>query len=427
MAGAINNPTETFLHYLNHGGHGPDGAPAPTSPALDSAGIDPSELTDARRIEILLELFAELVESCRRADLHKGRPLADAIERFSVAFAPELTDLANAFLAETRGDYRDAESCLSTCLRKKHREPDITRPIALVERATQRMRLGLLDAALNDLQEADEYGPTLMSLHGVAIEALVHWWRGDQVQALDALEQGPRYLIQGVDFGVGWFALAAELVKNGQIFRERLGDRSDCLAREFWEARSEQVTCAYVGTLGPHMVRHELALGHDPEAILAELDTGAGSDTATGQAYAWCTALAAGDSQHLAEIADEHRDQGAILAAIVAYHDAASCADSDDQRERLLRRGRFLYDRLSRAVKASAPTDLPAAVARELTEAEQNVVSAVAGGLSNREAAEMLHCSVRTIESHLTSAYKKLGIKRRTQLAVLIAQAKANS
>ena len=52
------------------------------------------------------------------------------------------------------------------------------------------------------------------------------------------------------------------------------------------------------------------------------------------------------------------------------------------------------------------------------------MVAAVAQGLSNREAAELLNCSVRTIESHLTSTYRKLGIKRRTQLPVLIAQAK---
>ena len=40
-----------------------------------------------------------------------------------------------------------------------------------------------------------------------------------------------------------------------------------------------------------------------------------------------------------------------------------------------------------------------------------------AGGLTNREIAQSLFLSLRTVESHLTSAYRKLGIDSRTEIS----------
>lgn len=54
-----------------------------------------------------------------------------------------------------------------------------------------------------------------------------------------------------------------------------------------------------------------------------------------------------------------------------------------------------------------------------LTEAERRVAIAVSAGLSNREVAETLFLSVRTVESHLASIFRKLGVRNRTELALL--------
>ena len=56
-----------------------------------------------------------------------------------------------------------------------------------------------------------------------------------------------------------------------------------------------------------------------------------------------------------------------------------------------------------------------------LTPAELRVAQLVAGGATNREAADLLFVSTRTVELHLTSVYQKLGIRSRTQLAVRMA------
>jgi len=56
------------------------------------------------------------------------------------------------------------------------------------------------------------------------------------------------------------------------------------------------------------------------------------------------------------------------------------------------------------------------AVLDGLTRRESEVVRAVAGGLSNPEAATALRLSRKTVETHLSSAYRKLGVSSRTQL-----------
>jgi DNA-binding CsgD family transcriptional regulator len=57
----------------------------------------------------------------------------------------------------------------------------------------------------------------------------------------------------------------------------------------------------------------------------------------------------------------------------------------------------------------------------ELTPQELRVALAVAGGATNREVAAELFLSPKTIEFHLGSVYRKLGIHSRTELAALVA------
>jgi DNA-binding CsgD family transcriptional regulator len=58
-----------------------------------------------------------------------------------------------------------------------------------------------------------------------------------------------------------------------------------------------------------------------------------------------------------------------------------------------------------------------------LTQQEAAVVDLVAAGLSNRELAEHLFLSVKTVEGHLTAIYDKLGVRSRTQLLAALASA----
>ena len=53
----------------------------------------------------------------------------------------------------------------------------------------------------------------------------------------------------------------------------------------------------------------------------------------------------------------------------------------------------------------------------ELSETEQRVAGLVSQGMTNKEAAERLFMSVKTVESNLRRIYRKLGVRSRTELA----------
>lgn len=54
----------------------------------------------------------------------------------------------------------------------------------------------------------------------------------------------------------------------------------------------------------------------------------------------------------------------------------------------------------------------------KLSEREREVLKGVARGMSNKEIADELSLSVRTVETHLTSIFNKLGVSSRTEAVV---------
>ena len=59
----------------------------------------------------------------------------------------------------------------------------------------------------------------------------------------------------------------------------------------------------------------------------------------------------------------------------------------------------------------------------QLTDRELQVLELVADGRRNREIAEILRVSIKTVEFHLSNIYTKLGIRSRAELR---ARARAN-
>src|SRR5215813_1719318 len=62
-----------------------------------------------------------------------------------------------------------------------------------------------------------------------------------------------------------------------------------------------------------------------------------------------------------------------------------------------------------------------------VTEREAEVLSAVADRLRNREIADRLHVSVRTVESHVAALLRKLGVTDRAELAEVGAHARTTT
>ncbi|MEU4250004.1 AAA family ATPase [Amycolatopsis sp. NPDC026612] len=74
--------------------------------------------------------------------------------------------------------------------------------------------------------------------------------------------------------------------------------------------------------------------------------------------------------------------------------------------------------RIGAALQDATPAASPA-----FTPAEQQVAELATAGLTNRQIAERLYLSEKTVEAHLSRAYRKLGVRSRTQLAVQLAGA----
>jgi DNA-binding NarL/FixJ family response regulator len=71
---------------------------------------------------------------------------------------------------------------------------------------------------------------------------------------------------------------------------------------------------------------------------------------------------------------------------------------------------------VSRALRALAAIHEPQRALEALEEAERQVASLAADGLSNREIAEQLVVTVKTVEWHLKHSYRKLGVRSRQAL-----------
>ena len=95
----------------------------------------------------------------------------------------------------------------------------------------------------------------------------------------------------------------------------------------------------------------------------------------------------------------------------------AGCARSaplDADRARALREQGVEVDRVWRGGRRG--------YGRELSPRELEVARMVAQGLTNRQVAEALFLSPRTVERHLGAAMRKLGITGRSTLARLVAE-----
>jgi DNA-binding NarL/FixJ family response regulator len=137
-------------------------------------------------------------------------------------------------------------------------------------------------------------------------------------------------------------------------------------------------------------------------------------------AAAHAAALAADDGAALHAASVQLETMGALLLAADAAAQAAAEYTRHDQRGSAQAAAARAH-RLAQACEGARTPALAALAAPlPLTRREREIVTLAAGGLSNRQIADRLVVSVRTIEGHLYRACTKLGTSDRTELAALI-------
>ncbi len=76
---------------------------------------------------------------------------------------------------------------------------------------------------------------------------------------------------------------------------------------------------------------------------------------------------------------------------------------------------------LARTVANGTGANSVAAPKYDLTPREREIFALVAGGCSNKDAAQQLKLSVETIKHHITSIFDKIGVSSRLELALFAA------
>jgi DNA-binding CsgD family transcriptional regulator len=116
----------------------------------------------------------------------------------------------------------------------------------------------------------------------------------------------------------------------------------------------------------------------------------------------------------------------------LAYGEFLRAADRREEARELLREALAGFERVDalpfaerarRELRAAGAVTRSAAEAdaADLTAHELRVAQLVAQGLTNRETAAALFVSAKTVEHHLRNVFRKLGIRRRAELARLMA------
>ena len=303
-------------------------------------------------------------------------------------------------------------------------------PYPLAARAHGNLSLGRYHRALADAEEAvalaEQTGQDPALVIALGMLAAVHGWHGDETAAVEAAE---RAIALGERRNVPLPAIYA---------RQALGllalatDRVDEAVERLEAVRDEALPGNVVWA--PHLIDAYLRAGRrDDAAALVEHY----ARTIEGHRIAPAIlerlrGMTAQDETRFRAALDLHGPAPFELARTqLAYGEFLRAADRREEAREPLRAALEGFERIDalpfaerarRELRAAgAVTRAAATDGAELTAHELRVAQLVAQGLTNREAAAALFVSAKTVEHHLRSVFRKLGIKRRAELARLMA------
>ncbi|MEU8890835.1 AAA family ATPase [Streptomyces sp. NPDC048442] len=320
------------------------------------------------------------------------------VDRGLVGQGPALLHPTHHALHNTRIDIVAARGSYARVLAVSR-----TRPAALRRRGPANIDAHALVALVETgrAQEAERFAESF-DLRGAAdswelnrflyARGLFRASRGDPAGALhDFLECGRRQATRAVISPVvtPWRTAAAEC-------RLRLGERRHAVA-----LAEEELRLAGVWRTPRTMGRALRVLGLAVGGVRGRELLGEAVDVLRGSPAA-------------AELVEALLARGRALLA-----DGEPTQGRELLREAAARAGRLGAVRLRHsAEQALASTGFhPATRSGALTAGEARVARLAADGRTNREIAERVQVALRTVETHLTHTYRKLGIRRRTELA----------
>lgn len=238
---------------------------------------------------------------------------------------------------------------------------------------------------------------TALAMHGRVTDAAAI------LDEIDALERPFRSLSYERSIGRAWVA-AGQGVVSEAVGILGLAAKTAAANGQF----AAEVMCLQVAT---QFGTHEHA---DRLTELAGLTEG----PRCGLAARFAAALRDEEAHELASISEGFEAMGDLAAAVDAAAHAAICHRSRGRRGSALNCS-VRAEALAEHTGVITPTLEQAAEPLPLTERECEVVALIAAELLNKEIAERLHLSARTVEGHVYRAMHKTGTSSRDELAEL--------
>jgi DNA-binding CsgD family transcriptional regulator len=239
------------------------------------------------------------------------------------------------------------------------------------------------------------------------------------------------YVEHGPQVGVDFAWLGTALVKADA------GDRAGAFEtlRLAWELTDPIHVLVALRLIAPEVAR--LAAEHEPafaSRVAGEVEEAARRNPVPSMAgtAGLVRGLADGDADRVVAATAQLARSPRALATADAATDAVRLLRAGGRRDEataLYEQARTLYeaagalgdlDRLRRAAglrRTGAPVARPTVGWESLTRSEREVVALLQEGMTNRQIGDALGISRRTVETHLSHAFGKVGVTTRVQLA----------
>jgi DNA-binding CsgD family transcriptional regulator len=358
--------------------------------------LAPGETTHPARIRGQQMLWEGRVEEARRSITEADRHLVEAgleLMRHDTLSALSKVECAAGDWAAAARSADEGHDIVV------HAGLDEMRDQMLYARAHVASLTGRVDEARRDATEgaslAADQGNLWTEVENRSVLGFIALSIGDPEGVVHALDQAARRLASSGVLEPGAFPLIADLAEAlitlGQLDRakqivDRLHEQGTSLDRPLALATAARCRALIAAALG------------DPPGALLELERALAQHERVAIPFETARTLLV---------------QGETLRRMKRKREARGSLESARSRFEAL--GAPLWQ--ARADQALARIGGRSASPTELSETEQRVADVVALGLTNKEVAERLFMSVKTVESNLRRIYRKLGVRSRTELA----------
>jgi DNA-binding CsgD family transcriptional regulator len=248
--------------------------------------------------------------------------------------------------------------------------------------------------AISDAKRCDAYQPLVNAIHALGLLELA---AGDPAAAHEALGPMTQLVVKRGPLDPGWWGFRMLPDDTEALIRLGRLEEAQALLAPF-EERARSLGRAWaMATAARCRAILASAEGMHETAAKALRDASAAHEQMDQPHKLARTHLVGGEVTRRARLKLAARNHAQTARNIFDQLGAASwAARADDELERL-------------GVERSGSL--------ELTATERKVAQLVASGRTNREVAAELYMGLRTVEAHLTQAYRKLGVRSRSELA----------